>query len=209
MNSKSGSIPPGTFQILQDETRLAIIICLQIYQQLTIKQLSDFLHKGKTTITHHLRKLDEAGIVKWHEREEDRKKYKTRYYFISDENVKRGIGIAKKTSELAKFQDEDSILRVMKTEAAITNSLMDWMINYTEKQEVDFKTLKNRGSSFIRTFMLTPETLPIYQEVMQRLAERIELENQKSQHSPVTHISSHIFVEIKDILEWKERQKKE
>jgi DNA-binding transcriptional ArsR family regulator len=209
MNSKSGSIPPGTFQILQDETRLAIIICLQIYQQLTIKQLSDFLHKGKTTITHHLRKLDEAGIVKWKEREEDRKKYKTRYYFISDENVKRGIGIAKKTSELAKFQDEDSILRVMKTEAAITNSLMDWMINYTEKQEVDFKTLKNRGSYFIRTFMLTPETLPIYQEIMQRLAERIELENQKSPHSPVTHISSQIFVDIKDILEWKEKQKKE
>ena len=209
MNSTSGIIPPGTFQILQDETRLAIIVCLQIYQQLTIKQLSDFLHKGKTTITHHLRKLDEAGIVKWNEREEDRKKYKTRYYFISDENVKRGIGIAKKTSELAKFQDEDSIIRVMKTEAAITNSLMDWMINYTEKQEVDFKTLKNRGSYFIRTFMLTPETLPIYQEVMQKLAERIELENQKSKHSPVTHISSHIFVEIKDILEWKQKQKKE
>ena len=41
------------------------------------------------------------------------------------------------------------------------------------------------------------------------ILKRIELENQKSQHSPVTHISSHIFVDIKDILEWREKQKKE
>ncbi len=206
MSSTSGSIPLGTFQILQDETRLAIIICLQIYHQLTVKQLSDFLHKGKTTITHHLRKLDEAGIVEWKEREEDPKKYKTRYYYISDDNLKRGIGITKKISE---FHDEDSIFRVMKTEAAITYSLMDWMINFTEKEEVDFKTLKERGSSFIRTFMLTPETLPIYQEAMEKIAETIELENKKSEVSPVTHISSHVFVQIKDILEWKQKQKKE
>ncbi len=206
MSSTSGSIPLGTFKILQDETRLAIIICLQIYHQLTVKQLSDFLHKGKTTITHHLRKLDEAGIVGWKERKEDPKKYKTRYYFISDDNLKRGIGITKKISE---FHDEDSIFRVMKTEAAITYSLMDWMINFTEKEEVDFKTLKERGSSFIRTFMLTPETLPIYQEAMEKIAETIELENKKSEDSPVTHISSHVFVQIKDILEWKQKQKKE
>ncbi|MFX1283169.1 MAG: ArsR/SmtB family transcription factor [Promethearchaeota archaeon] len=206
MSSISGSIPPRTFQILQDETRLAIIICLQIYHQLTVKQLSDFLHKGKTTITHHLRKLDEAGIVGWREREEDRKKYKTRYYFISDDNLKRGVGITKKISE---FHDKDSIFRIMKTEAAITYNLMEWMIDFTEKQEADLKSLKERGNSFIRTFILTPETLPIYQEGMQKIAEMIELENKKSQDSPVTHISSHVFVQIKDILEWKQKLKKE
>ncbi|MHA2226750.1 MAG: winged helix-turn-helix domain-containing protein [Candidatus Hodarchaeales archaeon] len=210
MSSTSGSVSPELFRILQDETRLAIIICLQIYQQLTIKQLSDFLRKGKTTITHHLRKLEGEGIVKWQEKEEDRKKYRTRYFYISDENLKGKIGFIKKGIESSQLMDEDTVYRIMKTESSITSSLQEWMINFTEKQEEDnLQVLNERANSFIKTFLLTDETLPIYKEFEEKMAEAVmSYKSDGNQSSNITHISSHVFVPIKEILDWRQQSKK-
>jgi DNA-binding transcriptional ArsR family regulator len=68
---------------LKDETRLKIFIYLTVYQKLTLKQLSEILNKGKTTIHHHIRKLEEKAIIKWEEEESEKKKLKTRYYSIN------------------------------------------------------------------------------------------------------------------------------
>ena len=87
MNPMSSPLPPRIFKVLQDETRLAIYTCLTVYQKLTVKQLSNFLHKGKTTIHHHIRKLEEAKIVLWEEKKEDKKIHKTRYYYINYELI--------------------------------------------------------------------------------------------------------------------------
>ena len=210
MSSISGSVPPGLFKILQDETRLAIIICLQIYEQLTIKQLSGFLRKGKTTITHHLRKLEGEGTVKWREKEEDRKKYRTRYFYISDDNLKGKMGFIKKGVEANQLMDKDTIYRIMKTESSITSSLLEWMINFMEKQEeTDLQTLNERGSSFIKTFLLTEETLPIYKEFEEKMADAImSCKSDEKKIANITHISSLVFVPIKEILDWRQQSKK-
>lgn len=212
MSSKSSPLPLRIFRVLQDETRLAIFICLTIYQKLTVKQLGDFLHKGKTTISHHLRKMDEAGIVKWEEREEDKKKLKTRYFSLNYEIIEKRRDWLLEKVDLNNLSKEEkvvmkaSLFDSMKTEALVTSNIMEWMIKYTEvlRDTMDLSSLDKHSQSFIKTFTLTPETLPIYQEAIQKIEEKL-----KNSTIPVTHISSHVFIPIKDILEWKQKQKNE
>ena len=71
------------FDVLKDESRLAIFFLLLANGELTLKQMSDTLEKGKTTIHHHIRKLENLKLVFWEEREDDRKKLKTRYYSLN------------------------------------------------------------------------------------------------------------------------------
>ena len=80
---------------------------------------------------------------------------------------------------------------------------MEWMIKYTEvlRDTFDLNSLDKHSQSFIKIFPLTPETLPIYQEAVQKIEETL-----KNSTVPVTHISSHVLIPIKDILEWKQKQ---
>lgn len=212
MSSQSSPLPLRIFKVLQDETRLAIFICLTIYPKLTVKQLGDFLHKGKTTISHHLRKMDEAGIVKWEEREEDKKKLKTRYFYLNYEIIEQRRDWLREEIDLNKLPEEekqtikDSLFDSIKTEALVTSNIMKWMIRYTEvlRDIIDLNSLNKQSQSFIRIFTLTPETLPIYQEALQKIEETL-----KNTTIPVTHISSHVLIPIKDILEWKQKQNNE
>ena len=48
---KTRPIISQLLDLLQDETRLAIFIHLLVYKTLTLKQLSEHINKGKTTIT--------------------------------------------------------------------------------------------------------------------------------------------------------------
>ncbi|UCG04161.1 MAG: helix-turn-helix transcriptional regulator [Candidatus Heimdallarchaeota archaeon] len=210
MSSQPSPLPLRIFRVLQDETRLAIFICLIIYQKLTVKQLADFLHKGKTTISHHLRKMDEAGIVNWEEREEDKKKLKTRFFFLNYEIIEKRKDWTQEEIDLNRLPEEEklvmkaSLFDSMKTEALVTSNIMEWMIKYSEalRDTTDLSSLDKHSQSFIRTFSLTPETLPIYQEAIQKIEETL-----KNSTVPVTHISSHVLIPIKDILEWKQKQK--
>ena len=208
MSSPSSPLPLRIFKVLQDETRLAIFICLIIYQKLTVKQLSDFLHKGKTTINHHLRKMDEAGIVKWEEREEDRKKLRTRFFSLNYEIIEKWRDWPQVKIELNRLPPEDKLLMKdslfdsMKTEALVTSNLMEWMIKYTEvlRDTIDINSLDKHSQSFIRIITLNSETLPIYQEAIQKIEEKVKISI-----TPPTYISSHVLIPIKDILEWKQK----
>jgi hypothetical protein len=181
-----------------------------IYPKLTVRQLGDFLHKGKTTISHHLRKMDEAGIVKWEESIEDKKKLKTRYFTLNYEIIEKRQEWPLEEMDLEKLPEHEklalkaSLFDSMRTEALVTSNIMDWMIKYTEvlRDIIDLSSLDRHSQSFIKTFTLTPETLPIYQEAIQKMEEKL-----KNSTSPVTHISSNVLIPIKDILEWKRTQK--
>ncbi|MFX0124158.1 MAG: ArsR/SmtB family transcription factor [Candidatus Hodarchaeota archaeon] len=212
MSSQSNPYPLRIFKVLQDETRLAIFICLTIYQKLTVKQLSAFLHKGKTTISHHLRKMDEAGIVKWEEKEEDKKKLKTRYFSLNYEIIEKRRAWSQEEIDFNTLAEEEklaikaSLFDSMKTEALVTSNLMEWMIRYAEelRDTIDLNSLDKYSQSFIRTILLTPETLPIYQEAVLKIEKTL-----KNSTIPVTHIISHVLIPIKDILEWKQIKKNE
>lgn len=198
MKSSANLLPERIFEVLQDETRLAIYICLTIYKRLTVKQLSDFLNKGKTTINHHLRKLNEAGVVVWEIKEDDMKKLKTRYFSI-DQGL---IGKFDLPSKEDMIDKEELIYGLMKTEALVTTNLMNWMIKYIEEQQ---KSVDPQVEFFIKTVNLTPETLDIYkekQEEMIHTISKIDLND-----LPTTHIGTHVLIPIKEILEWRKRSK--
>ncbi|MHA2243497.1 MAG: helix-turn-helix domain-containing protein [Candidatus Hodarchaeales archaeon] len=84
------------YKALKDESRLTIFLYLNTNQKLTLKQLSDALDKGKTTIHHHIRRLEDRGIVVWEEKKEDKKKLKTRYYSLNFNLLKEVFGIKTK-----------------------------------------------------------------------------------------------------------------
>lgn len=216
LNSESESLTERIFKVLQDDTRLAIFIYLTVYQKLTLKELSYFLHKGKTTVHHHIRKLEEIRIVKWEEKAEDRKKLKTRFYSLNYDNLRKSMDQYReevdlsKLSESEKLELKDSVFGWMKLDSLITTNLMDWMIDFTEEQleAIDLPTLDKRKESFIRTFALTKETLPIYKDFEKKMLETIyktKPEHVRSEESPpITHISALMSVPIKEILEWRQ-----
>lgn len=220
MNSTSDPLAQRIFKVLQDETRLSIYIYLTVYPKLTLKALSNFLHKGKTTVHHHIRKFEEVGIVKWEEKAEDRKKLKTRFYSLNYDILQKSLvpsleeADLHKLSEREKLELKNSIFWLMKIDTLITANLMEWMVNFTEEQleTIDLPTLDKRGESFIRTFALTRETLPIYQEFVKKLSEAVyktKSEQFRGEESPsITHISAHMFVPIKEILKWRQKSKK-
>ena len=74
--------------LLSDENRITIFIYLLVNKKVTLKQLSDQLGKGKTTVHHHIKKLEKENIVVWEE-EESRRKLKTRYYSINTEYLQK------------------------------------------------------------------------------------------------------------------------
>ncbi len=81
------------FKVLKDDSRLAIFLLLLTNKELTLKQMSDALDKGKTTIHHHIRKLENIKLVLWEEREDDKKKLKTRYYSLNYNYLQNVFGI--------------------------------------------------------------------------------------------------------------------
>jgi len=208
MNSLARPLPRRIFKALQDETRLAIYICLTVYKSLTVKQLSDFLNKGKTTINHHLRKLDKAGVIVWKIKTDDRKKLKTRYYSINESFIQefifpsQEVFLKEKLTEEEKIEKRDLSYGFMRTEALVTTNLMRWMIEYLEEQKELFHP---EAEFFINTINLTSETLNVYKDKEKDLAETID--EKRSKDSSITHIGTHVLIPIKEILEWRKKFK--
>lgn len=88
-------ISRNIFNVLKDVTRLSIFLLLITNQNLTLKQMSDALNKGKTTVHHHIRKLEDTKIVLWEEREDDNKQLKTRYYSLNNSYLQNIFGLEK------------------------------------------------------------------------------------------------------------------
>ena len=83
------------FAVLKDETRLAIFLLLNSNQNLTLKQMSDMLEKGKTTVHHHIRRLEDKKVVLWEERKDDNKQLKTRYYSLNNKYLQNIFSLEK------------------------------------------------------------------------------------------------------------------
>ncbi len=81
------------FKYLKDEIRLTIFLCLMVNHKLTLKQLSEILNKGKTTVHHHIRRLEDEEIIVWEAKEADKRKLKTRYYSINYDHLQNVLGI--------------------------------------------------------------------------------------------------------------------
>lgn len=167
---------------------------------MTLKQLSDYIGKGKTTIHHHVRKFEEEGILTWFESEEDKKKLKTRLYSISeilDEN----------------WQDKDSLVGMMKIEALIINYLTNLMITYLEdNSQIDESLLERFGEPFIMKIPLTKDIKPIYAEFTEKLSRIFNIkeidEFLNRELTPINHLGSQYFsfwIPLKELLEWKQK----
>lgn len=167
---------------------------------MTLKQLSDYIGKGKTTIHHHVRKFEEEGILTWFESEEDKKKLKTRHYSISEvlgEN----------------WEDKDSLVGMMKIEALIINYLTNLIIKYLEdNSQIDESLLERFGEPFIMKIPLTKDIKPIYVEFAEKLSKIFNIkkidEFLNRELTPINHFGSQYFsfwIPLKELLEWKQK----
>lgn len=187
MNSVSDPGTPSMFEVLQDQTRFEIFLHLLVYKKLTLKQLAKFLNKSKTTIFHHIRKLEQ--IVEWEEKEEGRR-LKTKYFSLNYNKLKREL-------------DQRALMRI---EGLLSTNVMDRLISFSEEQPEFFHS-PIFSKSYVRTFTITDENRHIYEEFerkMLEMAEKVESDiSSYDERYPVTHIYAHISVPIKEILERK------
>ena len=162
------------FTLLQDETRLSIYLCLSVYPSLTVKQLSNYLHKGKTTINHHLKILSEAQIVQWIEKKDDKKQLKTRYFSLNSEMIKDVFNLSPE-------RERSNIgTRYIENEASMTKNLINWLVNYlSDPQNLVRLSLDDelRLNSFIQRVNLTTDTLEFYRRGKDQLVHEIESQN--------------------------------
>jgi DNA-binding Lrp family transcriptional regulator len=193
MISKSGSITKRLLKLLQDDTRLLIYVHLIVFRTMTLKELSQYTGKGKTTIHHHIRKFEEEKILKWEEKEEDRKKLKTRHYYISDVLMKE-------------MSNEGSRVDRMDLDALISNNLTKLMLDY----------MKNRSDSIsdelkvppILAIPLSNEGVELFNEFIQKLSQLSPEEkiNREEKGKMISHIGTYSLIPIKEIMERKLKQ---
>lgn len=194
MNLKSDPVIKRLLTLLKDDTRLAIYIHLLVYKKMTLKQFSDYLGKGKTTIHHHIRKLENEQILIWEEKKEDRKKLKTRFYSISA-LISEGL------------EEKSSIIERMRIDKLINNYLSELLINFLEKQiGKDESLFDSLHESFIQRIPITKEKLPHYKELFIDSALRKEnrdlVPNVHDKSISTTHFSTHFLIPVKELFEW-------
>ncbi|MFW9779898.1 MAG: winged helix-turn-helix domain-containing protein [Candidatus Heimdallarchaeota archaeon] len=135
MNSASNPLTQVKIQVLEDETRISIYVYLMVYGELTLKQLSEHLHKGKTTIHHHIRKLEESELVGYREDKKDaRRQLKTRFYSLRGPDLSKG--------------NEEHTIDLVKIKSLVISKLTEWWIDYLENQS-DRDDFKEESSTFI------------------------------------------------------------
>lgn len=118
--------------------RLKIFFYLVTYGQLTLKQLSDKLSKGKTTVHHNLVKLQEVGLVEYIEHEDDNKKLKTRYYSADLDKAACGFEVFWDKEYIDKLSDEEAnslkanYIGEMNSELLLLRSIVEMFIKVKE-----------------------------------------------------------------------------
>ena len=203
-NNKKLSTDPTKKELLQkvlhDKTRLQIIIYLLTYNKLTLKELSERFNKGKTTIHHHLHKLEDEGLVSFEEDEQDKRKIKTRYYSVSKEQFSFLIPNSKRDSET--FPTNEAIL----TECVLNQMLIELLSGYLEEKLDSEEMEKGVIPPVFQTFILNERTLHIYEEFLQKMLLALLEENKNNPDSEATHIVTQANLPIKPILKWKQNR---
>ena len=203
-NSKKLSTDPSKKEllqkVLQDKTRLQIIIYLLTYNKLTLRELSERFNKGKTTIHHHLHKLEDEGLVSFEEDEQDKRKIKTRYYSVSKEHFSFLIPNFKRESEI--FLTNEAIL----TESVLNQRLIELLSGYLEEKLSSKVLEKDKIPPIFQTFILNERTQPIYEEFLQKMLLALLEDNKNNPESEATHIVTHANLSIEPVLNWKQKR---
>ncbi|MFX0207704.1 MAG: helix-turn-helix domain-containing protein [Candidatus Hodarchaeota archaeon] len=165
------------YNLLQDQTRFEIFLYLHVYQPLTLKELAEYLNKSKTTIFHHIRKLEEFLEVV--EKEEGRR-LKTKYFQINWEKLKP--------------KDPVSMLEFSKIENLLLSNIMEKFLKGRESLSLD--------ESIIKTFMITEDTRHIFEEFEVKLLEASKQNEYKKNDKPhrVRHFFAYISVPLEEVL---------
>lgn len=160
---------------LKDDTRLKIISCLAVYGQLTLKELSEIIGKGKTTIHHHIKKnLNDFDLIHYdHTQDDDYREInkRTRSYFLNKNHPF--------VQQLFHFIEKDKIsLGELKTQVHMVDTWINMYIDHLESNKY-FKRI-NIESDF-DTFLLPfdEELKEIIQEYEARLKQKLLKEQER------------------------------
>ncbi|MFX0017062.1 MAG: helix-turn-helix domain-containing protein [Promethearchaeota archaeon] len=158
------------YDLLQDPTRFDIFLYLHVNQPLTLKDLAQSLQKSKTTIFHHIRKLEE--FLKIEEKEEGRR-LKTKYFHINWDKLKP--------------KDPVSMLEFAKIENLLVSNIMEKFLKGKESLSTD--------EPIIKTFMRIEEMQQLPEEIE---AELKKAAKQETPHPP--HFYAYISIPLKEIV---------
>ncbi len=186
--------PEKILQMLQDQTRFSIFLHLLIYKKLTLKQLAEYLNKSKTTIFHHIRKLEQLKLIKSEAKDEGRKLL-TKYFSLNYDTILNEI----------KLTEDESNTDLIKTKNLIIHNLMNYIIKFSEEHHelLDSTSIKIFPLS-IGEFDEENDTFADFKVHLADLADVLNLDGlNNNEESPVTHIYAHVLIPIKKILEWK------
>lgn len=158
------------YDLLQDQTRFDIFLYLYVYPPLTLKDLAQYLQKSKTTIFHHIRKLEEFLEI---EEKEEGRRLKTKYFQLNLEKLKP--------------KDPVSMLEFSKIENLLVSNIMEKFLKGRDSLSLD--------APVIKTFMRTEETQYLLEEFEAKLREATK---QDKPHPP--HFYAYISIPIKEIV---------
>lgn len=183
------------YNTLKDNTRLKIITYLVVYQQLTLKELSEMIQKGKTTIHHHIKILEKLQLVKYFKKEDDYKSIKTRYYFLNPENE----FIAKlRQQQYGKERiPSTTSFDIIKTQAHLLTTWIEWFIDFLASHQESASTNNN-----FETYILPQddETLRIIHEFKAKLEQKT-IKIQLAELTNSKNLISIVDIPIKKILD--------
>jgi DNA-binding transcriptional ArsR family regulator len=206
--SESESLKATNFsKLLQDRTRLQIIIYLLINGELTLKELSELFNKGKTTVHHHLHMLQQGGLVTYYKHEDDPRNIKTHYYRLSDEyfDTVKGTEDNEETKSSPKniqyIASTNNLIGLILAKY-LADSALEYNLSITDKKREELVQMIPNFHSFC----LTKETIPIFNDFIEKVKKASSSESTHNLSSSVQYIITNILLPEQLISTWKEKE---
>ena len=70
-------------QLLQNDTRISILMYLRMNEQVSFSNLTQLLDKSRSTVHHHLQKMIKGGIIREVQRSEPQGQFEPKYYELT------------------------------------------------------------------------------------------------------------------------------
>ncbi|MFX0123109.1 MAG: ArsR family transcriptional regulator [Candidatus Hodarchaeota archaeon] len=180
--------------ILNSPVRHTIFFLLNVYQELSLTDLSQLLHKSKPALHRHIQKMIEAGIIKESKEEKVRGSIKAKYYKlvkdITQENIDRAELLATENPEKRKA-NINTLLKVERAKFHVINASMHLITHLTKRLEeqidlvdTDWNQFFNYSSSQLSMNFFSDEVLELFHghmETFKKEKENLEKDYEKDQ----------------------------
>jgi DNA-binding transcriptional ArsR family regulator len=208
----NNSIRIEVLKLMDNITRLRIILSILIFKKISLTKLSELLGRAKSTITHHIKKLENLGVIK-STRKESRGSIDAKFYELIPEFLQ-------KISFEEKINDENQFSKAVLNDILffkVIKLLFEQVIFYYEA--ISNKKLKTKPNLFkdfrdshfkiplnYDFWFLSEKALDEYKELNKKynhkLKEIINRENIENPESIRPYLVLNTFIPLLQIIEY-------